>query len=63
MILDFSGPVENGYSYSNVDGQVHDAGYDSYMTGYAFIAMALHLNIAPSELHARSQKLRNLTNK
>lgn len=63
MLVLYLEPVTGGFSYANVDGQMHDAGYDSYMTGVAFISMALHLKILPSELQARSHKLKNLVNK
>lgn len=56
-------PVEGGHSYANIDGQMHDAGYDSYMTGVSFIAMSQHLNIAANQLHGQSNKLKNLVNK
>lgn len=49
--------------YEYVENKEHEAGYDSYMTGVCFIALALELHVKSDELNFKSHQLRNFLNK
>ena len=34
---------EENFGYANSDEKYHDAGYDAYVTGFCFLAMANYL--------------------
>lgn len=41
----------------------HEAGYDSYMTGVCFIALARKMNVNNKDISSKSPQLRPLLNK
>ena len=36
---------EENFGYANSDEKYHDAGYDAYVTGFCFLAMANYLGM------------------
>ncbi|XP_031620480.1 poly(A)-specific ribonuclease PARN-like isoform X2 [Contarinia nasturtii] len=54
-------PASAEYAYNKT--KEHEAGYDSYMTGVCFIALAKKLNVKNTEFSAKATQLRHLVNK
>lgn len=56
-------PEADGPEYGYSSEKEHEAGYDSYMTGVCFIAMAIEMEVKLEDLNSKSAAIRSYLNK